>query len=174
MRKILMALPLAALSTFAFAQSGDDAPYTADPGPRAGTREATLTGSGLSDDDFDNSDFGVTGSYGYYFSKNFVMTFKQGLQLSSENDSTIVDGRSVLQAAYQWDFDRWQPYLGMNVGGIYGAGVNDEAIFGPEAGIKYFVNESTFLFGNIAYEMPVDECCKDGIVPYSVGVGFDF
>jgi hypothetical protein len=169
-----MALPLAALSTLTFAQSGNDAPYNADPGPRAGTREATLTGSGLSDDDFDNSDFGVTGSYGYYFSKNLLMTFKQGLQLGSENDSTIVDGRSVLQGAYQWDFDKWQPYLGMNVGGIYGAGVNDEVIFGPEAGIKYFVNESTFLFGNIAYEMPIDECCNDGIVPYSVGIGFDF
>jgi hypothetical protein len=175
MRKLLFALPWAALSAAAPAQeSGNMPPYTYDPGPHAGNWESTLTGTGQSDDDFDNSNFGVTGSVGHYFTKNFIVTFKQGIQANETRDSTLVNGRSVVQAAYQWDFAKWQPYLGINVGGIYGAGIEDSAIVGPEGGLKYFVNESTFLFGSIAYEVPIDECCKDGIVPYSVGIGFDF
>ncbi len=153
-------------------------PYTPDPGPRAGNWEATLTGTGQSDDDFDNSAFGVTGSLGYYFTKNLLLTFKQGLSLDEEDDlagnSTLINGRSVLQGAYQWDLGKWQPYLGLNVGAVYGASIDDEAIFGPELGLKYFVNESTFMFGNIGYEVPFDECCNNGSVPYSLGIGFTF
>jgi len=153
-------------------------PYTPDPGPQAGNWEATLTGTGQSDDDFDNSAFGVTGSLGKYLTKNWLATFKQGLSLDEESDlagdSTLVNGRSVLQGAYQWDFAKWQPYLGMNVGYVYGATTDDEAIFGPELGLKYFVNESTFMFGNIGYEVPFDECCNEGSVPYSLGIGFTF
>ena len=45
-------------------------------------------------------------------------------------------------------FARWQPYLAVNLGGIYGAGVEDDGVWGPEGGVKYFVNESTFIFGS--------------------------
>ncbi len=175
MNRLLIVFPLVALSATAQAQDlGDMPPYTYDPGPHAGNWESTLTGTGQSDDDFDNSNFGLTGSLGYYFTKNFIVTFKQGVQANETGNSTLVNGRSVLQAAYQWDLAKWQPYLGINVGGIYGAGIKDDAVVGPEGGLKYFVNESTFIFGSIAYEVPIDECCKDGIVPYSIGIGFDF
>lgn len=186
MKYALIALPLVAWTAAAVAQSGTDSvrsetaatsempPYTPDPGPRAGNWEATLTGTGQSSDDFDDSNFGMTGSLGYYFTKNFVLTFKQGLNYDDVGNSSLVNGRSIIQPAYQWDLKRWQPYLGLNVGAIYGAGVDDEAVFGPEGGVKYFVNESTFIFGSISYEMLVDECCSDGIIPYSVGIGFDF
>ncbi|MEQ8231534.1 MAG: hypothetical protein RLW61_04855 [Gammaproteobacteria bacterium] len=174
MRTTLLALAVAAASPASIAQSDGDSPYSLDPGPRAGTWESTLTGSGQSDSEFDNSNFGVTGSLGYYKTKNLVFTVKQSLQLNDDNDSTLFGGRTIGQAAYQWDHGRWQPYVGMNVGGIYGATVADEAVFGPEVGLKYYVNESTFMFGNISYEVPFDECCKDGVVPYSVGVGFNF
>lgn len=174
MKKTLFAIALIAVSTTLAAQPEGMPPYTLDPGPHAGNWESTLTGTGQSDDDFNSTNFGVTGSLGYYWSKNFLLTFKQGIQTHDTNNNTLFSGRSVLQAAYQWDMGKWQPYLGMNVGGIYGAGVRDNAIVGPEGGLKYFVNESTFLFGNIAYEVPVDECCHDGTIPYSIGIGFDF
>ncbi len=174
MNRFLFVLPLLALSTVASAEPGDMPPFTLDPGPHAGNWEATLTGTGQSDDDFDEPNLGVAGSLGYYYSKNVLFTFKQAMLESSANDSTLISARSVMQAAYQWDYAKWQPYMGVNIGGIYGAGVDDEAIVGPEVGIKYFVNESTFVFGNVAYEVPVDDCCRDGVVPYSVGIGFDF
>lgn len=92
-----------------------------------------------------------------------IVTLKHSLQLNDTGPSTLVDGRTILQAAFQWDFGKWRPYAGMNVGGIYGAGVRDEALFGPELGVKYYVNESAFLFGNVACEVAVDECCADGV-----------
>src|SRR5262249_54758330 len=120
MTKTLFAIPLLALSTVTFA--ADPAPmppYTLDPGPHAGNWESTLTGTGQSTDDFDNSAFGVTGSLGYYFNKNFIVTFKQGVSLDDDGDSTLVNGRSVLQGAYQFDMAKWQPYVGLNVGYLY-------------------------------------------------------
>ncbi len=173
MKRVLLAVSMASIVSAVNAEPAT-APYTADSGPRAGSYEATLSGSGLSDDKFKDSNFGVTGSLGYYYSKNVLFTVKQGLQLNDAGNSSLVNARTVLQTAYQWDLDKWQPYVGMNVGAIYGAGIKDDAIFGPEVGVKYFVNESTFLYGNIAYEVPFDECCKDGIVPYTLGVGFNF
>ncbi|MGH8532378.1 MAG: hypothetical protein ACREV1_06495 [Gammaproteobacteria bacterium] len=176
MMKLFFALSGIALSTVAMAQSTGMPPYTPDPGPVAGNWEATLSGTGDSDtgDGFDNSDFGFAGSIGYYLTKNIPLTFKQGVNYADVGNSSFLNGRSVFQAAYQWDFARWQPYLGLNLGGLYGAGVEDDGVWGPEGGLKFFVNESTFIFGSISYEMLISECCKDGVVPYSLGIGFDF
>lgn len=174
MKGLFFALPVIALNTVAMAESAGMPPYTLDPGPHAGNWEATLTGSGQSDVDFDTNGIGVTGSLGYYFTKNVLLTFKQGVNYRDDEDTGFINGRSVLQAAYQWDLARWQPYLGVNVGGQYGPRLRDDGVFGPEAGIKYYVNESTFLFGNIAYETPIGECCKDGTIPYALGIGFNF
>ena len=94
--------------------------------------------------------------------------------MANWSNSTKINGRSIFQAAYQWDLARWQPYLGLNLGGIYGAGIEDNGVWGPEGGLKYFVNESTFIFGSVSYEMIIDSCCHDGVIPYSLGIGFDF
>ncbi|MGH8510705.1 MAG: hypothetical protein ACREU8_04785 [Gammaproteobacteria bacterium] len=176
MMKLFFALSGIALSTAAMAQSTGMPPYTRDPGPVAGNWEATLSGAGDSttDDGFDNSDFGFVGSIGYYLTKNIPLTFKQRVSFADVGNSSFINGRSVFQAAYQWDLARWQPYLGLNLGGQYGAGLNDDGVWGPEGGVKFFVNESTFIFGSVSYEMLISECCKDGVIPYALGIGFDF
>jgi len=176
MMKLFFALSGIALSTVAMAQSTGMPPYTPDPGPVAGNWEATLSGTGDSDteDGFDNSDFGFAGSIGYYLTKNIPLTFKQGVSYGDVGDSNFLNGRSVFQAAYQWDLARWQPYLGLNLGGRYGARVEDDGVWGPEGGLKFFVNESTFVFGSISYEMLISKCCTEGVIPYALGIGFDF
>jgi hypothetical protein len=174
MRKLLLAASITALCVTAATHADDAPPYTADPGPRAGDWEATLTGSGQSDYKFKENSLGLSGSLGYFYTKNWLFSLKQGVNANDTGDSTLINARSVVQAAYQFDLDKWQPYIGMNVGAYYGAGVKDDASFGPEIGLKYYVNESTFLYGNMAYEVPFDECCKGGIVPYAVGVGLNF
>ena len=174
MMKLFFALSGIALSTVAMAQSTGMPPYTPDPGPTKGDWEAAVAGTGASDESFDNTDFAAAGSIGYYLTKNIPLSFRQRVFFSEVNDSTQIDGSSIFQAAYQWDLARWQPYLGLNLGGQYGAGVTDAGLWGPEGGVKYFVNESTFLFGSVGYEMEIDSCCNDGRIPYQLGVGFDF
>ena len=88
--------------------------------------------------------------------------------------ATTADGEAEADAFWATHGVGDTPLVGLNVGAIYGAGIHDDAIFGPEVGLKYFVNESTFVYGNIAYEVPFDECCKDGVVPYALGIGFNF
>lgn len=173
MNKSLFAVSLVAMSHMAVAEEGMP-PYTLDPGPHAGNYEATLTGTGQSNTDFDRSNFGLGGSLGYYYTKNWLFSVKQSLQVNDNGDHTLLGSRTMFQAAYQWDLAKWQPYLGMNIGGVYGAAVSDDALFGPELGVKYYVNESTFIFANVAYEMPIDECCNDGTIPYGLGIGFNF
>lgn len=172
--KLPLALLTASLCFSATAEQNLSSPYTSDPGPRAGDWEATLTGSGRSDDEFDSNNLGVSGSIGYFATKNWLFSLKQSLTTTDIGNSNLISGRSVFQAAYQFDLGRLQPYIGMNVGAYYGAGIEDDAAIGPELGIKYYVNESTFLYGNMAYEVPIDDCCKDGFVPYAIGVGFNF
>jgi len=174
MMKLYFALSGIALSTVAMAQSTGMPPYTPDPGPVAGNWEAILNGAGASDESFDRNIFAVNGSIGYYLTKNIPLTFRQGVNIANEGDSTVLGGRSVFQAAYQWDLARWQPYLALNLGGQYGATFEDDGVWGPEGGLKYFVNESTFIFGSVAYDMLISSCCSDGTIPYSLGVGFDF
>lgn len=174
MKRLLFALPVIALSTTALAESTGTSPYTLDPGPHAGDYEVTLSGVGQSDSGFDDTDFAFAGSIGYYFSKNILVTFKQAAGFDDRGNSTQVNGRSIFQAAYQWDLAKWQPYLGVNLGGQYGAGLEDDGVFGPEGGLKYYVNESTFVFGSVGYETPMQHCCNDGTIPYRLGVGFNF
>lgn len=175
MKGLCIALSGIVLSAAAMADSAGFPPYTPDLGPRAGDWEATLTGTGRSNDDFDSNSLGAQGSIGYYLTKNVPLTFKQDFVFADPaNGSSQVNARSVFQAAYQWDFGRWQPYLGLNLGGIYGAGVTDDGVWGPEGGLKAYVNESTFIFGSISYEMLISECCTDGVIPYNLGIGFNF
>lgn len=175
MRGLCIALSGIVLSAAAMADSTGTPPYTPDPGPRAHDWETTLTGSGASNTDFDNNNFGMTASIGYYLTKNIVLSFKQGVNYADVGDSSFVNGRSIFQAAYQWDFGIWQPYLGVNLGGVYGGGLEEsDGVFGPEGGLKVYVNESTFVFGAVSYEMGFQSCCNDGIIPYSLGIGFNF
>jgi hypothetical protein len=95
---------------------------------------------------------------------------KQSVATNGTGDNNLISGRSVFQAAYQLDLGKWQPYAGMNVGAFYGASVNDDASFGPEVGIKYYVNETTFLYGNMAYDVPF--VCADVKARLSAAIGF--
>ncbi|MFH0340999.1 MAG: hypothetical protein ACHBNF_02495 [Chromatiales bacterium] len=174
MMKLFFALSGIALSTVAMAQSTGMPPYTPDPGPVAGNWEAIVNGAGASDSRFSDNAFAFSGSIGYYLTKNIPLTFRQGVSIGERDNSTQINGRSVFQAAYQFDLARWQPYLALNLGGQYGARLTDDGVWGPEGGLKYFVNESTFIFGSVAYDMEISSCCSDGVIPYSLGVGFLF
>ena len=51
---------------------------------------------------------------------------------------------------------RWWPFVGGSLGYIYGDAVSDTWVAGPEAGVRYFVNETTFILGLVEYEFFFD------------------
>ena len=73
-----------------------------------------------------------------------------------------------------------QPFVGGNIGFVYGDAVNDTWEAAPEAGIKWFANATTFVYFSAEYQFFFDEnsdagsAFSDGQFIYGLGIGFRF
>ena len=55
---------------------------------------------------------------------------------------------------YHFDLGAWRPFIGGNIGYLYGShGAEGTGEIAPEAGIKYFLNPTTFIFGQAEYQV---------------------
>ena len=148
-------------------------------GPEAGDWEFTLGGSGTSDKDFDNGGFSLGGSIGYFLTENWEIALRQSASFADFGESSW-NGSTRVALDYHFDFDRIQPYVGVNIGGFYGDDVDSTGAAGPEAGIKWYVKPETFIFVNCEYQFlfeTADEIAHafdDGVFLYGIGIGFNF
>lgn len=165
-----------ALPGVAFAQSSEMA-----VGPKVDDWEATLSGTGTSNNDFDDHNLGISGSVGRYMTDNVLLGVRQSINFSDVSGSDdVINAGTRGFADYVFDLGRFRPYLGVAVGGIYGEGVNDTFAAGPEAGLKYYADQRTFLFAQTEYQFTfndvegADEAADDGQFFHTIGVGFNF
>lgn len=176
MKKTLLLSALLALPAFATAQAQE----VEFVGPQAGDWEVTISGSGSSDNDFDNTTLGVTGSAGKYMTDNVLVGVRQTLNFSDSEDNTALTGATRVFADYVFDLGRWRPYIGASAGGIYGEGVNNTFAAGPEVGVKYYADDNTFIYAQTEYQFTfqdsddIDDAFDDGGFFHAVGVGFNF
>lgn len=192
MRQLTYALPILALASApALAQDATDYGTTAAPeatasegvqippydpvrGPRAGSWEATLSGSGASLDQFDGNSFGVGASLGYYITPWLPVGVRQNVvKVFGDNVSDNWAGFTSAFIDFQAPLGAFQPFLGLLVGAQYGD-VDNKLIYGPEGGVKYWVNESTFLFGLFEWQAQQGEAFDNGNATYSIGFGLNF
>jgi len=147
----------------------------------AGDNTFNLTGNGLSDDDLDNILFGVELSLGHFFSDNLAGELRQGfnyLDLPGSDDDWSASTRGALDLYF--GKDTIFPFIGVNLGYVYGDAVSDTFVTGPEGGLKWFVNDTTYIFGLIEYQFffdksdEIDDVFEDGRFVYSLGIGFKF
>lgn len=149
-------------------------------GPQAGEWEATISGSGSSDQDFENNTLGVTGSVGKYMTDNVVVGVRQTLNYSGSDDDNVFTGATRVFADYVFDLGRFRPYIGAGIGGIYGEGVNDSFSAGPEVGLKYYADDNTFIYVQTEYQFTftntddIEDAYDDGGFFHAIGVGFNF
>jgi hypothetical protein len=61
------------------------------------------------------------------------------------------------------------PYVGANIGYIYGSGIEEDYFAGPEIGIAFGP-----VSAKLAYDMPFDRSWDEGIVSATVGLGVRF
>jgi hypothetical protein len=61
------------------------------------------------------------------------------------------------------------PYIGANLGYLYGAGIDDDFFAGPEIGISW-----RQFRAKVAYDIPFNRDLDEGIIAATVGVGFQF
>lgn len=150
-----------------------------DFGPRGGDWEFIFTGTGQNDNDFDEVNFTFSGSIGYFFDRHWEIFLRQNLTFF-DNDESGTFGSTRVGVDYHFDFDRFQPFVGANIGGQYGDEVTDSGLIGIEGGVKWFVLRQTFLFGAVEYQWlwedsdDIDDRFDDGVFLYTFGIGFLF
>ena len=147
----------------------------------SGDREVTIAGQGQSDKDLDNNAFAMTASYGSYLSDQGQIGVRQSISVSDrDGESTDFDGATVGFYDYHFGGGDLRPFIGANLGYNYGDRTEETFSAGPEAGLKYYVLDKTFVQGMVQYQFlfdssdDVDDNYDDGILYYSVGMGFNF
>jgi hypothetical protein len=145
---------------------------------QAGDWELTLSGQGSNGPDFNGTQWSVEGNIGYFFTKELEVGLRQTIGYSDLVPGTAWNGSTRVAVDYNFDMGRWVPYIGANVGYVYGDGVHDSWLAGPEGGIKFFVNSTTFVQLGVEYQFFFDQgsdassAFSDGQFLYSLGVGF--
>jgi len=153
-------------------------------GPQAGEREFTLSGTGTSDKDFDNSSIGVSGEVGWFLSDQLSLGVRQSLTFADIQGEDIDDdfwaGSTRGYGDYHFGSGRARPFVGASLGAIYGDGVNDTGVGGVEVGLKYYALPDTFILARAEYQFLFDSSddaednFDDGSWSYVLGIGFNF
>jgi hypothetical protein len=164
----LLAAPLAV-----FAAPGD--------GPVKGDRSFTVSGSGTSDKDFDNSAYGVNGELGYFLTDKWQAGLRQSVNgVDQDQGGNSWAGATRGFIVYNFLDGNYRPYLGANLGGIYGEDVSNTGAAGIEAGLKLYVLKKTYINFGIEYSWlfedtdDFDNKSNDGLYLYNIGVGFNW
>ncbi len=137
----------------------------------AGNMEMTLSGSGVSNKSMSTGTFGVGGSLGYFLTPELEVLVRQSVSYADNNFGTFWGGTTAGALDYHFDLGEFQPFIGAGVGYSYGSHRTGAGVAFPEAGVKYFVNSTTFVYGMAQYEYSFKSHSNDSFV-YQVGVGF--
>ena len=137
-----------------------------------GDWDIQIAGSGSSDDSFDNTALSVGAQFGYLFNDNLEAGIRQTLAFSDTDG-----GGSSLAASttgfvdYHFDMDEWQPFVGAFIGYSYGDDVDEDGVWGPEGGVKYFVNSTTYIGFAVQYVIGFDSDSEE-FFSYQLSLGF--
>lgn len=166
----IVAVALFLLPAFVFAQQPS---Y----GFHKGDYEFTLSGSGTNDHNLDNTVLTTSFGLGYFFTDNFEGSLRQGISFVDLPGDNGWGGTTNLAVDYHFDLARFQPLIGASVGYIYGndeSGIRDTWAGGPEAGVKYFINETTFVSFLVQYHFSFKDDFDKGLFIYGLGLGVRF
>lgn len=145
-----------------------------------GDYELTLGGSGSSDESFDGTVFNIEAGLGYFINQNVEAVWRQGISYADVPGGNDWNGSTRLAVDYNFDMKPFHPYIGINFGYLYGDTVKEQFIAGPEAGVKYFVNTTTFIMGGLEYQVlsrdanDLNDNFDDGRFVYLLSLGFTF
>jgi len=145
-----------------------------------GDKEITLSGQAANSADLDGVQIAVNGSLGYFITDNLELSIRQSLGYSDIFVDSALNGSTRVAADFHFDLEAWQPFVGGNFGYVYGDVVNDTFEAAPEAGIKWFVNSTTFVFAMVEYQFFFDSAddasssFDDGQFLWTLGIGFRF
>ena len=115
-----------------------------------------------------------------YFSELLSAGVRQTLSVADSADDRSYNGATSAFGQLHFGDARLRPFVGVEVGYLYGDDVNDTFFGGPEAGLRYYVKDDAFLFGRVNYQFlfdsgdEIDDRFDDGRFLYTIGVGLTF
>jgi hypothetical protein len=133
----------------------------------------TLSAAGTSDRDLDSTSVAGSGTIGYFMTDQIEVNLRQNVAyVNIEDGGDSFAGSTAIGGDFHFDLDRWQPFLGAAVGYRYGDGIDDDWFALAEGGLKYFVNNTTFVFGSVGYQFGFSGSSDEDIWVYALGIGF--
>ncbi len=157
----------------AMAQRGQDfAPY------QMGDQELTLSGSGVSDNSFDTTNLSLDIGYGYFFSQGWQGLIRQSLNIIDQPGDNAYNASTRIGIDYNFNLRNLRPFLGATIGYMYGDGVKNSFIAGPETGLKAYLSDSAFVIFAVGYDFifenadEAEDAFDDGIFNYRLGLGY--
>ncbi len=149
-----------------------------------GPFELSLNGTGSNGPNFNGFSAGASASLGYFIiGDNLEIGARETVTYNDVGVSAFLntDTRAFVDLNIPLgDQGQWVPYIGANIGYIAGGGVKNQFEAAPEGGLKYFVNNSTFIFVSVEYQFffnqgsQASQAFSNGQFIYGLGVGFRF
>lgn len=142
-----------------------------------GDRTFALSGSGSSDKDFDTSSTSIQLGLGWFVSDNVAAGVRQGISFADVSGSDAWNGSTRFGLDYFLNVGRCKPFVGVNLGYLYGDTVKEQFIAGPNVGVRHFVNDTTFINLVVEYQFlfedadEAEDSYDDGRFVYALGMG---
>lgn len=141
----------------------------------AGDKTFTIAGIGNSSERFADNDLAFSAEMGWFVTDAWEFSIRQGiviLDIPGSDDDWA--GTTSLALDYNFNMGSIVPFVGFNAGYQYGD-VEDGCLGGPEAGLRWFMNDTTYLQFRAEYACSTvfDDELESGYT-YTLGVGFRF
>lgn len=176
MRYAFAMLVVAAVTVPAFGEG----PFGPNATPGQGDWEIKVSGTGANDRKFSDGSFELTADVGTFVTQEVLVALRQSVSYTSFAPGDAWGGNTRVAADYHFDLGNFQPFIGANLGYVYGDNVRDTWAAGPEAGVKYYMQDNAFLFLRAEYQFffrrarDADDGFRDGNFLYTVGAGLNF
>jgi hypothetical protein len=147
-----------------------------------GNWELTLAATGTANNDFNESAVGASAGLGYFVFDNLELSVRQLIANVNTNDGNAFNAGSTLALDLHFPIGhekRIVPFIGGNAAYYYGDTIQDSFEYGPEGGVKYFVNSTTFVFLRAEYQIYEhgvggSSNSEDQQYVFTLGIGFQF
>jgi outer membrane protein OmpA-like peptidoglycan-associated protein len=104
------------------------------------------------------------------------VSLKQDLLYSFNGGNDGANGRSIISLDFAPDLGIVRPFLAANFGGVYGSGVQNGFVAGPEIGLNLNLFEGVAMRAKVAYDYQFRNAGRldDGILWAGIGFGLGF
>lgn len=143
-----------------------------------GDWELTLAGTGATRSSGETA-IGVQAGVGYFLTNQIELSLRQQVVWTDIETAGAFQGQTKLAADWNFTLGRFQPFIGGEGAFQYGDLISDSLEAGPEAGVRYFVNPTTFIYLKAEYEFffrtgRSGDTSDDDQFNYTLGLGVRF